>query len=179
MNEKKWIKDGKLWNGDAIVLEGMRIWNPSEEQLVNAGYEEYTEPAQPEVDPVEEARKLKLAELDNYNKSAAVDSFTVGGKEMWLTVAERQQIATQINANEAAGRLYMTKWFDGIPYSFSIEEWKQMLIALEVYAGDALNTTETHRRVIKTQLKTVEEIQNYDYTQDYPGRLSFGNNNAE
>jgi hypothetical protein len=36
----------------------------------------------------------------------------------------------------------MTRWYDGISFTFPITNWKQMLVALEVYAGDAKNTTE-------------------------------------
>ena len=56
---------------------------------------------------------------------------------MWLTVSERQQIATQISANEAMGRETMTKWYNGIEFTYPLAQWKQMLVVLEVYAGDA------------------------------------------
>lgn len=179
---KKWIKDGIIWNREAIVLNNMRIWNPSDEQLIEAGYEEYVEPtpaAPSERELIENARSQKLAELYNYDNSSAVNSFTIDGNEMWLTVNERQQIALQINANEAVGRTEMTKWFNGNVYTFSIDQWKQMLAAVEVYAGDALNVTESHKNSIKFQMRTVEEIQNYDFTEGYPEKLAFNSSMPE
>lgn len=171
--EKRWIKDGKFWDKKAIILGENRIWNPTDEQLIQAGYEEYIAPEISEEQVIEEARRQKLQELDVYDKSSAVNSFTINDQEMWLSVEERQQLATQISANEAIGRTEMTKWFNGTSYTFPIESWKQMLVALEVYAGDALNITEFHKNYIRYQLSTYQEIQDYDFTQMYPEKLQF------
>ena len=91
---------------------------------------------------------------------------------MWLTVDERQQLATQISANEAVGRETMTKWFNGTEYTFTIAQWKQMLVAVEVYAGDALNVTESHKAAVNA-LSTIEAVESYDYTTNYPPKLVF------
>ena len=124
------------------------------------------------VDPVERAKSQKLAEIDAYDKSPAVNSFTLGGQVLWLTVDERQQIATQISANEAVGRIDMTRWFGGRSFTFPLNLWKQMLVALEVYAGDALNVTEAHKAAVRA-MSSVEDIVAYDITQGYPETLAF------
>lgn len=167
--------DGDFWNGNYIELNGMMIFNPNEEQLTEAGYTEYIEPEPEEPteeEKLEEAKRNKLQEIEYYDSSDSVNSFTIGGVEMWLTVNERQQIATQISANEAVNRDTMTRWFNGNEYTFPLSTWKQMLIALEVYAGDALNTTEKHKAAVQA-LESIEEVENYDYTQDYPQKLIF------
>lgn len=122
--------------------------------------------------PIEYVRQLKIQQIINYDCSDNVNSFTIGNTQMWLTVTERQQLATQITANEAIGRETMTRWFDGKEFTFSISQWKQMLTALEVYAGDALNTTEQHKANVN-MLDTVEAINNYDITSGYPQKLTF------
>lgn len=170
--EKKWIKDGRLWDGKAIVLENSRIFNPTEEQLLAAGYEEYEEPEASDEEKLKKAISEKLIALNSYDQSDAVNSFTMGGKSMWLSVSERQQIATQINASEAVGRTEMTRWFGGIGYTFTLAQWKQMLAAVEIYAGDALNVTEAHKAAIK-DLKTVAAVEAYDFTEGYPEKLAF------
>lgn len=49
---------------------------------------------------------------------------------------------------------------------------KGMLDLLEIYAGDALNATNKHiQNVLK--LTTVEDINNYNYTTNYPEKLNF------
>ena len=118
------------------------------------------------------AKMEKCKALKEYDSSENVDSFTIGGQVMWLTVEERQQIATQISANESIGRDTMTRWFNGQAYTFPINTWKQMLAALEVYAGDALNVTESHKAAINA-LETIQEVEEYDFTLNYPPKLIF------
>ena len=126
----------------------------------------------PHVRTLEEAKSEKIFEIEDYDRSEAVNSFTIGNQTMWLTVDERQQLATQISSNEAIGRDTMTRWFNGQEFTFPIATWKQMLVALEVYAGDALNVTESHKAAVNA-LETIEEVDNYDITAGYPEKLSF------
>jgi hypothetical protein len=48
-----------------------------------------------------------------------------------------------------------------------------MLNALEVYAADALNTTERHKNNVNS-LGTIQAVMDYDYTTGYPEKLAFG-----
>ena len=121
---------------------------------------------------LEQAKLEKKEQINQYDRSDNVNSFTINGQDMWLTVSERQQIATQISANEAIGRENMTRWFNETEFTFPIATWKQMLVALEVYAGDALNVTEAHKAAVDA-LNTIEDVDNYDYTIGYPAKLVF------
>lgn len=118
------------------------------------------------------AKSSKISEINAYDRSGAVNSFTIGGQSMWLTVDERQQLATQISANEAIGRSTMAKWFGGVSYEFPLGTWKQMLVALEVYAGDALNVTESHKAAVMA-MDDIANVEAYDITAGYPERLAF------
>jgi len=122
---------------------------------------------------LEDAKQQKIAQIDGYDKSAAVNNFILNGQDMWLTVEERQQLATQIAANEAANRENMTRWFGGISYTLPIATWKQMLNQLEIYAGDALNVTESHKAAVNA-LSTIEDVDTYEYRYGYPERINFG-----
>lgn len=177
--KKRWIKDNVFYkNGSSVVINGQRYFAPlSDEQMIAAGYTEYV---QPEPEPVEitldMAKSDKLMQIEMYDMSDAVNSFTIGNQDMWLTVNERQQIATQISANEAIGRTEMTRWFNGNEFTFSLEQWKQMLTALEVYAGDALNVTENHKAQVNA-LETIADVEAFDITAGYPQKLNFNLNN--
>lgn len=46
-----------------------------------------------------------------------------------------------------------------------------MLNALEVYAAEALNTTESHKANVEA-LTTIQEVKNYDFTTNYPEKLN-------
>lgn len=171
--KKKYIDgDGNFWNGVYVVIYNMRVYNPTEEQLFKAGYKEYVEPEPTEEELVERARRLKLMEIERYNQSDDVNEFTINGVPMWLTVDERQRISTQIVANNAVGRTEMTRWYNGHSFTFPLATWEQMLVALEVYAGDALNVTEEHKAVVNS-LSTRAEIEAYDITYGYPPKLNF------
>ena len=164
----EWYTEGqsltrKIENG---VFTGI----PSVGLLTEWGFEEWAEPAPTPEELLQRAKAEKIAGLEAYDSSPAVNSFSIGGSDMWLTVSERQQIATQISACEAVGRTTMTRWFGGAGYTFPIEVWKQMLVALEVYAGDAINVTEAHRAAIGN-LESVSEVENYDFTTGYPNKL--------
>lgn len=168
--ENKWYTEGEriTVKGSGMLFSGV----PSEEQLAEWGYEEWHEPEPTPEQLLDRAKQEKLSALDSYDQSEEVNSFEIGGQTMWLNVEERQQIATQISANEAVGRETMTRWFGGQSFTFPLTVWKQMLTALEVYAGDALNITEGHRAAIEA-LSSVEDIEGYDFTEEYPEKLNF------
>ena len=151
---------------------------PTEEQLVEWGYEEWVEPTPPE--PTEEellegAKSEKLMELEAYDNSDAVNSFTIGGQQMWLTREERKELESQINAHKKKERSNMTRWFGGKDYTFPIAVWERMLDDLLIYAGDALNVTEGHKAAINA-LATVEEVEGYDFKVGYPEKIAFNVN---
>ena len=118
------------------------------------------------------AKENKIHQIEIYDQSEAVNSFTIGNQTMWLTVSERQQLATQVSSSEAIGRTTMTRWYGGEDFTFSLDVWKQMLVALEIYAGDSKNVTEAHKAVVNA-LETIEEVDNFDVTAGYPEKLSF------
>lgn len=167
---KEWYNEGQSLT--KRVENGVFSGIPSEEQLTAWGFVEWVEPAPTPEQLLKRAKANKIAELEAYDQSDAVDSFTINGQSMWLTVEERQQIATQISANEAVGRDNMTRWFGGHSFTFPLATWKQMLVALEVYAGDAINVTEAHKAAIEA-LATIEDVEAYDFTANYPTKLSF------
>ena len=166
----KWYYEGQSMT---MQLPSMLFMGyPTVEQLTEWGYEEYIEPEPTQEQLLQRAKDSKIAELEAYDSSDAVNSFSINGQPMWLTVEERQQIATQISAHSAAGLDSMTRWFEGQEYTFPVSTWYQMLTALELYAGDALNVTEGHKAAIKS-LQTVQEVEDYDFTTGYPCKMSF------
>ena len=125
-----------------------------------------------ECDRLSYAKKRKISEIDEYDASDSVNCFYLGGQPMWLTYSEREQLATQISAHEAVGRDTMTRWFSGHEYTFPIAVWKQMLLALEIYAGDTLNVTESHKAAVGA-MDDADKVIAYDFTVGYPDKLVF------
>ena len=115
---KRYIKDGVLAT-DTVVIDGCMVSNPTEDMLVKAGYHEYEEPDK----SLEEVKAEKISEIEAYDASAAVNSFTLGGTEMWLSFEERARIRQSIDAYRNEGRTEMTKWFNGKAFTFPLDTW--------------------------------------------------------
>ena len=167
---KEWYTEGnsitKYINGS--LFSGI----PSEERLTEWGYEEWVEPIPTTEELLARAKADKIAELEAYDASDAVNSFAVNGKQMWLDAQTRQQLRISLDAMQQAGRENVTKWFDGVEYTYPIDVWYYMLGLVEVYASDALNVTESHKAAINA-LESVEDVEAYQFT-GYPEKLSFG-----
>jgi len=154
------------------ISNGVFSGIPSEQRLTEWGFEEWIEPEPTPEELLARAKASKIAELEAYDASDAVNSFEVNGKVMWLDAATRQQLRLSLDAMQQAGRENVTKWFDGEQYTYPIDVWYYMLSQVEVYASDALNVTESHKAAVNA-LTSVSDVEAYDYTVGYPDKLSF------
>lgn len=121
---------------------------------------------------VVEARKAKTAEIDAYDTSEAVNSFTLDSQTMWLAKADRVGLSNSIAIEEAAGRTVTALWSGGTEYHIPIVAARRMLAALELYALDCFNVTARHKAAVAS-LDTVEAVETYDHTAGYPARPEF------
>ena len=145
---------------------------PSVEQLESWGYEEHIEPTPTPEQLLQRAKDAKLAELEAYDSSDAINSFEVGGVSLWVPADKRAVLRTSIEAYKANGATSITKVWEGEEYTFPIAMWDYMLNNVEIYASECFNQTEKHRAAINA-LSTVEDVEAYDYTQNYPQKLVF------
>jgi hypothetical protein len=157
-------------------IQNVVIYNPTEEMILAAGWMIYEPPVEPEPEPTEEelierAREEKLMEINAYDNSNQVNIFYLAGQPLWLDAQTRQTLRISIESYQAMGIESVTKWFGGQQYTFPTIAWLQMLVALEVYAAEALNVTEQHRVEVQN-LTTREEIESYDVTTGYPEILN-------
>ena len=97
---------------------------------------------------IEEVRKMKVFEIQSFDKSINVNSFKLLGKTETVL------------------------WYDAVKYVIPIPDALDMLNTLELYALNCYNVTQSHIAAVRA-LQTIEEIENYDYTIGYPEKLSF------
>ena len=135
----RYINDKGEFATPSMMIGGRMVSNPTEDMLVEAGYHEYVEPAKTLAD----YKADKIAEIEAYDASDAVNSFELGGV-----------------------------WFGGKAFTYPLDTWQSMMDRLSVYASEALNATEQHRAAIAA-LATVDEVNAYDITIGYPERLVF------
>ncbi len=163
-------KDNKFItpNSGVIRIENKTIYNPTEEQILAAGYFEYIP-----VITLEQVRETKLDDLITYDKSSSVNEFMFGDNGYWIPLELRTSLLTMsIPACEAANQENIYLSHEGLSLTLPIETAKQMLLQLEFYAKQCWDNTASHRQAINA-LTTKEEIEAYDFTTGYPEKLTF------
>ena len=143
---------------------------PTEELLIEWGFEPYTPPVPERT--LEVAKSEKIAEITAYDTSEAVNSFTLGNATMWISRDDRISLMNSTTILKNAGEEETTLWYGGQKYTLPCDTLIQMLSALEVYALQCYDVTEEHKAAVNA-LTTIEEVDAYDYTTDYPEKLSF------
>ena len=118
------------------------------------------------------AKEEVIEQIEAYDTSSAVNSFTLQGKQMWLPKETRVGLMNSLSIEKAAGKTETVLWFGNESYILPIDTAMQMLSALELYALDCYNVTAAHKADIEA-LTTVEEVVAYDYESDYPEKLNF------
>lgn len=161
-----------FFTGNVLYTETATIINPSEETLLENGWQIYVAPEPTAAEKLATAKLDKIAQIEEYDSSSEVEEFTINDTPMWLGHELRQQIRTSADAYSAMGQTNMTKVFNGSEYTFPITTWIQMLNALEVYAAEALNTTERHKNAVNA-LTDIQDVIDYNYTTGYPTKLKF------
>lgn len=105
--------------------------------------------------------------IDYYDSSEAVNSFIFNGTPLWLDKATRVGLVNLVNSSSDNVTIALGNQIITIPVPVA----KQFLAELEVYAGKCYVTTARHKIAIN-DLKTVDELINYDYTTGYPEKLT-------
>lgn len=119
---------------------------------------------------VDEVRARVLAEIESYDKSDKVNSFTLDGDDVWLDKATRVGLMNSTQIEKSSGHDETVLWFGGKSYTIPCDLAIQMLSALEMYALECYNVTARHKAEIDS-LQTIEEVENYDYKTGYPDKL--------
>lgn len=168
------IIDGKtvFYGGEIIIIGDYQIINPTEEQLVEAGWMVWEDPAPTPAQLLQEAKDIKIAEIEAYNNSTDVNSFTVNGYETWIPVELRAVFKTSLDAYIALEQPTMTKIWDGVEYTTSPQNWLQMYYRVEFYANECQNVTDRHKIAVNA-MDNIENVESFDITAGYPNKLEF------
>lgn len=131
---------------------------------------------QPQVDEVQllnQARQTKLTEIDIYDLSDSVNSFTINGViTAWLTPTERANYAQSVAAAKLLQQDTLSFYIGDNYLEVEVNNAERLLAALQLYADKCFIVTKQHKLAVQ-QLEDIESINNYDYTSGYPDKLNF------
>nr|DAO65107.1 MAG TPA: protein of unknown function (DUF4376) [Caudoviricetes sp.] len=119
---------------------------------------------------LEEAKTEKIAEIAAYDTSDKVNGFVLNGLLVWLDKATRVGLMNSTTIAKAAGQETTTLWLKGIKLVVDCDKAIQLLSALEMYALECFNVTASHKAAVG-ELKTIGEVEAYDYKAGYPKML--------
>lgn len=120
-----------------------------------------------------QAKMEKIAQIEVYDRSNAVNLFYLGDIPMWLDYDKRSRLASQVDSRIKRGDTVMSKTYGNLPtVTFPLTVWQKMCSDLEVYAGDCEEQTARHKAAVNA-LQTIEAVDAYDYTEGYPEKLTF------
>lgn len=138
------------------------------EDEVMAAFEEFK--AKLAASELATAKAQKIAEINAYDTSPAVNSFYINGIRTWAEKSERMGFQQNIADKVALGFKEITWWFDGVPITLPCDKAEQLRLHLENYAFDCFNVTARHRAAVQ-KLESMGEVLGYDYTAGYPEML--------
>ena len=116
------------------------------------------------------AKKAKIAEIAAYDTSDKVNGFMLNGLLVWLDKATRVGLMNSTTIAKASGQETTTLWLGVMKLVVDCDKAIQLLSALEMYALECFNVTASHKQAV-SKLKTIEEVEAYDYKTGYPKQL--------
>lgn len=121
---------------------------------------------------IEEFREIKIAEINTYDKSTEVNQFTMQGTPMWIDkdtrLGLRVNIADAIRAEMSAIDL----WYGITKITLQPQIADNLIFQLELYAKKCYDVTAQHIANVEA-LTDINEVNDYDYTINYPDKLAF------
>ena len=119
---------------------------------------------------LKQAKVDKIAEIAAYDTSDKVNGFILNGQIVWLDKATRVGLMNSTTIERDLGQETTELWLGEHNLIIKCDLAIQLLQQLEVYALKCFNVTATHKKEVNN-LSTIEEINSYDITKDYPDKL--------
>lgn len=116
------------------------------------------------------AKAQKIAEIEAYDISSAVNGFYLNGQRVWLDFGLRDRVYQGNERLQRIGRTDTTLWLGKQCYNLSIEQAQNIISHIEAYAKDCYNVTAAHKKAV-SELTSIEEVEKYDITAGYPAQL--------
>ena len=170
----EWYTEGRSMTHSigSMLFSGV----PTEEQLTEWGFEEWIEPEPTPAELLERAKASKIAELEAYDDSDAVNSFEiVMGNETtsaWIEPAKRSNYRGSLEDCALLGVTDIEVPIGGMLIPMTVADARVKLAQVQLYADRCTIVTEGHKYAINA-LETVDAVEAYDFATGYPEKLVF------
>ena len=114
----------------------------------------------------------KIAEIDVYDNSDAVNSFTFNGITLWFSSETRAGFKNSIESASLLGETTISIPTTAGIINLPLNDAKIILAKIQRYADACYITTLQHKQEV-SKLTSIENINAYDITVGYPTKLSF------
>lgn len=117
------------------------------------------------------AQREALSAIEAYDASDSVNAFMLNEQKVWLDKATRVGLMNSTSIAKAMGQATTTLWLGEAKLVVDCDKAIQLLSSLEMYALECFNVTAAHKKAV-TEMMTLEDVLGYDYTCDYPQKLT-------
>lgn len=124
---------------------------------------------------LEEVKEHTLYNIQRFDKSEYVNSFSLNGDNIWLDKNLRVSIANTVAIKKDKNIEKSSIWYNNKEYILPVDFILDMLDDVEIYADTCNSVTQKHIANVKV-MTDIDEIDNYDYTLNYPTKLKFNYN---
>ena len=188
------IENGKLVLAPSVIIDGdKQIISNDASVYLRYGYKEVLREPYPQgeiayakhyvendttitiswTEDLETTRRYVLYKIAEYDTSDAVNGFTLGNAETWLSRDDRVCLMHSLEVSQLKGETTYGLCVEGVGVvTLPILTIKSMLDDIEFYAIQCYKRTFEHKEAVNA-LTTCTELVNYDFTKGYPEKLHF------
>lgn len=165
------VKVVKTLQEIVVTVGDMSTYNPTEEMVLNDGWEK-VESLNNDADKLSKAKESKIKEIKNYDSSQNVNEFFLNEISLWVDKETRIGLKFRFEVEISAEKIDTVIWYNGVQFNLRLEDAMDILYRVEKYASECYDNTQRHISTVN-MLKTVEEVNEYDYKIGYPEKLYF------
>lgn len=163
----QFIKNGVINDGSFLTTEdGSDIFNPTYEDFIENGWEEFVEDNLPASQTkLEDAKQELLVELENYFKSSAVSGFYLDNRILDIPPVQ-DRVAFKVHLQLCKDR-GIAEMFNIKGTYLSVDEALHIIDELIIYMTSAYKVYLDHIESIKS-LDYEVDVRLYDFTKHFP-----------
>ena len=126
---------------------------------------------------LEDAKNEMIATIEEYDDSNSVNEFIIthDGQVVttdWFEPNIRANYKNSVESAELVGLPTVSFYVGDMPITLPTQDAKLMLAQIQLYADACYIVTRQHIAAVEA-LTTIEAVDAFDYTADYPNKLSF------